>query len=80
MEEDCFKEITCANCRQDHPAYARSCAVYKDIKKKLRLNTRGMCPSWKQGELSGAIWEKTAMPLLHRGQIIEPMKTNVQHS
>ena len=29
MEEDCLKEITCANCRQDHPAYAKSCVVYK---------------------------------------------------
>ena len=29
MEEDCLKEITCANRRQDHPAYTRSCAVYQ---------------------------------------------------
>ena len=28
-EEDCTKEITCANCRQDHLPYARSCVVYK---------------------------------------------------
>ena len=28
-KEDCLKEITCANCRQDHPAYARPCAVYQ---------------------------------------------------
>ena len=28
-EEDCLKEITCANCQQDHPAYARTCIVYQ---------------------------------------------------
>ena len=32
VEEDCLKEISCANCRQDHPAYARSCVVYKKEK------------------------------------------------
>ena len=33
MEEDCLKEITCANCRQDHPAYERSCIIYKRRKR-----------------------------------------------
>ena len=32
--EDCLKEIICANCRQDHPAYTRSCVAYKKKKKK----------------------------------------------
>ena len=32
MEEDCLKEIRCANCRQDHLVYTRSCDVYKKLK------------------------------------------------
>ena len=35
MEEDCLKQIRCANCRQDHPAYIRSCNVYKKEKEIL---------------------------------------------
>ena len=37
MEEDCLKEIRCANCPQDHPAYARSCDVYKKEKEILEV-------------------------------------------
>ena len=33
MEEDYLKETRCPNCRQDHPAYSRSCDVYKKEKK-----------------------------------------------
>ena len=32
MEEDCLKEMRCANGRQNHPAYARSCEAYKKEK------------------------------------------------
>ena len=32
-----MKEITCANCRQDHPAYARSCAVYQKEKEIIEV-------------------------------------------
>ena len=31
-EENCSKEIRCANCQQDHPAYARTCTVYQKEK------------------------------------------------
>ena len=31
VEEDCSKEISYANCLQDHPTYARSCVVYKKV-------------------------------------------------
>ena len=31
-EEDCLKEIRCANCQLDHPAYARTCTVYQKEK------------------------------------------------
>ena len=37
MDEDCLKEITCANCRQDHLAYARSCAVYQKEKEIIKI-------------------------------------------
>ena len=37
VEEACLKEITCANCRQDHPAYARSCAVCKKEKEIIEV-------------------------------------------
>ena len=36
MKEDCLKEITCANCQQDHPAYERFGVVYKKKKKKKK--------------------------------------------
>ena len=32
LEEDCLKEMKCTNCQQDHPAYVRSCNVYKKEK------------------------------------------------
>ena len=37
MEEDCIKEITYANCQQDHPAYARSCNVYQKEKQIIEV-------------------------------------------
>ena len=35
--EDCMKEIRCANCQQDHPAYARTCAVYQKEKEIIEV-------------------------------------------
>ena len=40
MEEDCMKEITCANCRQDHLAYARSCAVCQKEKEIIEVKDK----------------------------------------
>ena len=37
MEEDCLKEITCTNCLQDHPAYARSLVVCKKEKEIIEV-------------------------------------------
>ena len=37
MEEDCLKEIQCANCRQDHLAYTRFCVVYKKEKEIIEV-------------------------------------------
>ena len=37
VEEDCLKQIWCANCQQDHPAYARSWDVSKKEKEILEV-------------------------------------------
>ena len=37
MQEDCLKEITCANCRQDHTANTRSCIVYEKEKEIIEV-------------------------------------------
>ena len=49
LEEDCLKQIRCANC-QDHPVYVRSYRVYKKEKKILEVKHKRMCPSWKRGK------------------------------
>ena len=36
-EEDSLKEIRCANCRQDHPSYARTCTVYQKEKEIIEV-------------------------------------------
>ena len=80
FEEDFLKEIRCANCRQDQPAYARSYDVYKKKWKFFMWNTRGMCHFWKQGKLWGSTREKTSTPLLYGGQTQPIKKTNIEHS
>ena len=37
LQEDCLKEIRCANCRQAHPAFVRSCDVYIKEKEILEV-------------------------------------------
>ena len=37
LEGSLLKQIRCANCRQGHPAYARSCDVYKVEKEILKM-------------------------------------------
>ena len=37
VEEDCLKETRCANCQQDHPAYARTCTVYQKEKEIIEV-------------------------------------------
>ena len=36
-EVDCLKGIWCANCEQDHPTYARTCAVYQKEKEIIEV-------------------------------------------
>ena len=48
-EEDCLKETRCANCQQDHSAYARTCTVYqkeKEIEVKIKRNV-SFLEAWK---------------------------------
>ena len=40
MEEDCLKEITCANCRQDHSAYVKSYVIYKKEKEIIEVKQK----------------------------------------
>ena len=37
----CLKEIRCANCRQDHPAYSRSCYAYKKEQEIIDMKHKG---------------------------------------
>ena len=37
VEEDCLKEIRCANRQQNHPAYPRSCVVYQKEKEIIEV-------------------------------------------
>ena len=39
-EEDCLKEIRCASCQQDHPAYGRTCAVYQKEKEITEVKNK----------------------------------------
>ena len=78
-EEYCLKQIRCANCCQDHPAYVRSCFVYKKEREILEVKHKRNVSSLKARKIIGSTWEKTARPLLHRGQI-QPIKTtNIEH-
>ena len=75
-----MKEISCANCRQDHPAYARFCVVYKKEKEIIEVKHKRNVSFLKARRIVGATWDKAAMPPLHEGQI-GPMKTtNIEHS
>ena len=42
-EEDCLKEIRCANCQQDHPAYARTCTVDQKEKEIIEVKHKRKC-------------------------------------
>ena len=36
-----LEEIRCANCQQDHPAYARTCAIYQKEKEIIEVKHKG---------------------------------------
>ena len=52
-EEDCSNDITCANCRQDHPAYARSCVVYKKVKDIIEMKHKRNVSFWEIRRIVG---------------------------
>ena len=80
MKEDCLKEIECANCRQDHPAYARSCDVYKKEKEILEVKHKRTVSFLEARKIVGPTWEKTVTPLLHGGRIQPINTTNIEIS
>ena len=43
LQEDYLKEIKCVNCRQNHPAYARSCEAFKKEKRNTWGETQEEC-------------------------------------
>ena len=53
-EEHCLKEIRCANCQQDHPAYARTCTVYQKEKEIIEVKHKrnvSFLEAWRIVEL-----------------------------
>ena len=80
VEEESFKEITCANIRQDHPAYERSCVVYKREKEIIEVKHKKNVSFLGAWRIIGRYIGETATPLLH-GERIGPMATtNIEHS
>ena len=43
-DEDCLKEIRCANCQQDHPADSRTCGVYQKEKDIIEIKHKRNVP------------------------------------
>ena len=82
MEEDCLKEIRCANCRQDHPIYARSCDAYKKRKGNTCGETQEECvlPGSKKN-CRDPHWRKQLHLCCNEGGRIQTIKiTNIEHS
>ena len=60
MENEC-KSIKCANCHEEHPAFSRSCAIYKKEKEIMFIKHTKIYLFLKQGKLLKAIWEPKHM-------------------
>ena len=60
MENEC-KSIKCANCNEEHPAFSRSCAIYKKEKDNVYQAHKKIYLSLKQGKFLKAIWEPKHM-------------------
>ena len=56
MENEC-NNIKCANCHEEHPAFSRSCAIYKKEKVIMFIKHIKIYLSLKQGKSLKAIWE-----------------------
>ena len=74
VEKDCLKEIRCENYRQDHPACARSCDVYKKEKEILEVKHKWNVSFLEARKIVGTKWKKAATLQLH-GPIIT---TNIE--
>ena len=60
VENEC-KNIKCANCQEEHPAFSRSCAIYKKEKAIMFIKHTKNIAFLKQGKLLKAIWEPKHM-------------------
>ena len=58
LEEDCLKQIRCANCQQDHIAYIRSCDVYKKEKELLEVKCKRNVSFQEARKIIGTDMEK----------------------
>ena len=67
MEEDCLKKIRCAKCRQDHPAYLRSCDVYKKEKEILEVKRKMNVSFLEARKIVGSyMWENSYVSVARR--------------
>ena len=80
VEEDCLKEIRCANCRQDHSGYAISCFVYKKEKEIIEVKHKRNVSFLEATRIGGSYMGESAMLLLHGGRIEQVTTTNIAHS
>ena len=77
MEEDCWREIRCPNCRQDHLAYHRLCDIYEKEKEILEV-AQEECVLQEKGEIVRSHTGLKHTPLLydinvHRPRAISPV-------
>ena len=59
-EEDCLKEITCANCQQDRPAYARPCTVYQKEKEIIEVKYKRNVSFLEARRIVGSYMEESS--------------------
>ena len=65
-EEDCLKEIRCANCQQDHPAYARTCTVYQKEKEIIEVKHKRNVSFLEAWRIVGSYMEESSYATVAR--------------
>ena len=76
-EEDCLKEITCGNCQQDHPAYARTCTDDQKEKEIVEIKHKRNVSFLEARRIVGSYIGESSYA---SGGWIEPMTTpNIEH-
>ena len=76
MEEDCSNEIKCPNCRQNHPAFSRSCDIYKRGKEILKIKHKRKITFLKTRRILGSyVRENTYTSVAQR---VDPIRQSGQ--